>query len=127
MPKLSWSAGGSVDDDRTYVALVSRLPLSSYRYLPGFVRDTALVRRQLKRSEGLIEFSLWAEGSLRRFWTLSVWRDRASMTAFVAAEPHRTVMRRASERLGDTAFTEFEICGRDLPAEWAAAVHRIDD
>ena len=36
-----------------YVAMASRLPLKSYRFLPGFVRDTMRIRRQLGQTAGL--------------------------------------------------------------------------
>ena len=100
---------------------------SSYRHLPGFLRDVVIVNRQLKRSDGLVKMSLWAEPSLKRYWTLSIWQDKASMTAFVGAEPHRSVMRRSPERLGDTAFEEFEVGADEIPVPWDAAIRRLND
>ena len=47
MPALPWVQREAIDPNLTYVAMASRLPLNRYRSVPGFLRDTLAIRRQL--------------------------------------------------------------------------------
>ena len=53
MPALPWLERQPIDPQRQYVAMASRLPLKSYRFIPGFMRDTMRIRRQLGQAAGL--------------------------------------------------------------------------
>ena len=61
MPALPWVGRQDIDPDRDYVVMASRLPLKAHRYIPGFLRDTLRIRRQLARTEGLVAYALNAQ------------------------------------------------------------------
>jgi heme-degrading monooxygenase HmoA len=118
MPALPWTARQAVDPGRTYVAMASRLPLRRRRSIPGFLRDTLAIRRQLSRADGLVGYALDAQLGRRTFWTFSVWQDRVSLNAFASSEPHRAITRRLRPLMGQTRFEFFPIPGSDLPLAW---------
>lgn len=125
MPALPWTTIRPPDPDRTYTAFATRLPLTAHRYVPGFLRDTMRIRRQLATSPGLVGYGLLAELRAKTFWTVSVWEDDASLRAFAAGEPHRAIMRRVPRRMGASAFHPFEITAADLPLGWADVKERL--
>jgi hypothetical protein len=58
MPALPWLERQPIDSQRQYVAMASRLPLKSHRFIPGFMRDTMRIRRQLGQAAGLVGYTL---------------------------------------------------------------------
>jgi heme-degrading monooxygenase HmoA len=115
MPALPWAQRQAVDPGRQYMAMASRLPLRRHRSIPGFLRDTLAIRRQLARTGGLIGYALDAQLARKTFWTFSVWQDQASLDAFAAADPHRAIIRRLRPLMGQTRFEFFHVSGSDLP------------
>jgi heme-degrading monooxygenase HmoA len=118
MPALPWTARQPVDPGRTYLAMASRLPLTHRRSIPGFLRDTLAIRRQLAHAHGLVGYALDAQLGRKTFWTFSVWEDKASLDAFASADPHRAITRRLRPLMGQTRFEFFQIPGSDLPLTW---------
>jgi heme-degrading monooxygenase HmoA len=98
--------------------MASRLPLRRRRSIPGFLRDTLAIRRQLARAHGMVGYALDAELARKTFWTFSVWEDQASLDAFAASGPHRAITRRLRPLMGQTRFESFQIPGSDLPMTW---------
>jgi heme-degrading monooxygenase HmoA len=125
MPALPWTTISTPDPNRTYTGFATKLPLTSHRYVPGFLRDTMKVRRPLASSPGLVGYSLLAELRAKTFWTVSVWDDEASLRAFAGADPHIAIMRRQPARMGQSAFRTFEVAGRELPLTWPATKDRL--
>jgi heme-degrading monooxygenase HmoA len=125
MPALPWTTVRTPDPTTTYVAFATRLPLSRHRYIPGFLRDTVRIRRQLRGAPGLLGYGLLAELGRATFWTVSVWEDEAALRAFAAAEPHRSVMRRVPARMGASAFRPFDVRGADVPIAWRDVKTRL--
>jgi hypothetical protein len=125
VPALPWTSITQPDPDQTYVGFATRLPLTAHRYLPGFLRDTLRIRRQLAASPGLVGDALLAEVRAKTFWTVSVWADEASLRTFASAEPHHSVMRRVPARMADSAFRTFAVRGRELPLAWPASKERL--
>ena len=118
MPALPWAQRRAVEPGRTYVAMASRLPLRRRRSIPGFLRDTLAIRRQLARADGLVGYALDAELARKTFWTFSVWEDQASLDAFASSDPHRAIIGRLRPLMGPTRFEFFQIPGSDLPLTW---------
>ena len=118
MPATPWVERQPIDPNRDYVAMASRLPLARYRSIPGFLRDTLAIRRQLAQARGLVGYALNAELTRKRFWTFSVWEDRASLDAFASSDPHRRIIRRLAPLMGQTRFEFMRVPGSELPATW---------
>ena len=118
MPALPWVRREAIDPDVTYVAMASRLPLSHYRSVPGFMRDALAIRRQLAGAAGLIGYALDAELTKRTFWTFSVWRNRGDLDSFAASDPHKRIIARLRPLMGETRFEFFPLPGDKLPMTW---------
>ena len=118
MPALPWTQRLAVEPGRQYVAMASRLPLKRRRSIPGFLRDTLAIRRQLARADGLVGYALDAELAHKTFWTFSVWEDQASLDAFASSEPHSAIIRRLRPLMGQTRFEFFPVPGASLPRTW---------
>lgn len=118
MPALPWTKREEIAPDKTYVAMASRLPLRHYRSIPGFLRDTMAIRRQLAAADGLVGYALNAQPARKTFWTFSVWADRESLDAFATSEPHRRITARLADRMGATRFEFLTVAGSELPLGW---------
>jgi hypothetical protein len=125
MPALPWARREAPDPEREYVTMASRLTLSSYWSIPGFMRATMAIRRQLAKSEGLVGYSLKTDLPHKTFFTYSAWVDDASLQTFAAAQPHAGIMRAMKSKMSDTHFEFFETRGRDLPEPWKRVVMRV--
>jgi heme-degrading monooxygenase HmoA len=125
VPALPWLERQPIDPQREYVAMASRLPLKSYRFVPGFLRDTMQIRRQLAQTPGLIGYTLNAGLARKTFLTFSVWEDQASLDRFAATDPHRGIIGRLRPRMMPTRFEFFPISGADLPLSWEQITARV--
>ena len=124
MPDLPWRARRRPDPATEYVALLSYLPLRRFRTLPTFTRFILAVQGQLAGAGGLVGYTLRARPFSRRFWTLSVWDDEATLRQFVVAKPHRDIMQSLRGKMGETSFTRWQVRGCDLPLSWEDAMER---
>ena len=127
MPALPWTERRPIDPSATYVAMASRLPLRRHRAVPGFLRDTLRIRRQLAGSPGLVGYGLKADLLRKTFWTFSVWEDQAAIDAFARTDPHREVVRRLATHMGPTRFATFAVAGDAVPTTWAEMTAPLAD
>ena len=125
MAELPWYSHSGAVPERDYVALLSYLPLRSWR-IPWLLLYNVRIQRQLRASSGLIGYSLRAQLAAKRFWTLSVWQDEAALQGFVAAPPHVAVMKALAPHMGTTRFIRWTVTGSDLPLQWDDALKRGD-
>jgi nitrite reductase/ring-hydroxylating ferredoxin subunit len=125
MPALPWKSFATPESGREYHALLSHLPLNTFRALPKFMRYTIQIRRQLASSEGLIGYSLDANVPGKEFWTLSVWEDRESLWRFVQRMPHSRVMTDLLPHMAQTDFFHFEVDGTSVPPDWNETKRRM--
>ena len=93
MASIPWRSCSPADPNREYLVLLSFLPLKRRWRIPWLLPKTFRITRQLRRSAGLVGYSLYATLTTGHFWTLSVWDDEAALQEFVHAEPHRGTMR----------------------------------
>jgi quinol monooxygenase YgiN len=115
---------GTPDKNREYFALLSSLPLSEYRAIPGFLRFSSQIQKQLRATPGVIGYSLRAKLLSRNFWTLSAWADEKALTDFVAKIPHEQAMQAMMPHMGPTKFTKWKVLGSALPLQWEEAMQR---
>lgn len=118
MPALPWIQRQPLDPATRYVAMASRLPLHRHRAVPGFLRDTLRIRRQLVTAPGLVGYGLKADLLDKTFWTFSVWEDQAALAAFARSDPHRQITQRLASRMGQTRFATFTVAGDAVPTTW---------
>lgn len=127
MPKLPWTTITEVDPATQVTVMASRLPLRRHRHVPGFLRSTLRIRRQLARSEGLVGYALDAKLVGKTFWTLSAWTDRPSLGRFDRADPHRGEVDATRPRMLPTTFVLWTTTAGELPVDWAEAVRRVEE
>lgn len=128
MPHLHWKSDETATDpDQVVVAFASAFVAPRWRDLIAVMRWVPSIARQLRHSDGLIEYRLSARVLTRRLTTVSVWRDHASMAAFVTAEPHRTAMIGLAGRLGTPAFATVELPASSvrLDADMLLSLHGV--
>jgi hypothetical protein len=107
------------------MALISRLTLKSFWTIPRFLIFGRQVEKQLADAKGLVGYSLQAEFSARRFWTLSVWRNEAALMDFVYALPHNRVMESLANHTSETGFMRWQIGSDQLPPDWVKAKEKF--
>src|SRR3954452_8906678 len=128
MPSLDWTSARPEDaPPGEMVVMASLLKLESFRRVPGFLRAALAIRRQVLRSGGAVGVALKTELPRRTFFTLSAWRDRHALDAFVRAEPHLSSMRGYRPAMADSRFVFWSISGEALPPSWSEAQRRLDE
>lgn len=125
MPALPWKSFTTPESSEEYHALLSHLPLNTFRALPKFFKYVLQIRRQLADSEGLIGYSLDANVPGKEFWTLSVWEDREYLWQFVQRIPHSRAMTDLLPHMGQTDFFHFEVNGSSVPPDWQETKRRM--
>jgi hypothetical protein len=122
-----WKSFSMTSAEREYMALLSFLPLKTYRKIPRFLRYSLQIERQLETAQGLIGHSLQAQILRREFWTLSVWVDETSLMSFVNHAPHAGIMDSLAPHMGNTRFVRWKVKGSELPLKWQEAKRRYYD
>ena len=125
MPVLPWVTVGPADPDHEVVVMASRFRLRSPLDVPGFLFAALRIRRQVRRAPHALGVALDARPLSRTFYTLSAWRDRASIAAMVGVDPHRRVMKRYSSRTAESTFRFWLVPGAELPVAWEEAHRRL--
>lgn len=70
---------------------ITRLRIRSLRFMPAFIVDTFKTLAQARRAEGFLTGSLLADRKFT-FWTMTLWRDQASMKRYMTSGPHLKAM-----------------------------------
>ncbi|GEM_PF-2982075 len=110
---------------KQYLAVATRLGIKSYRYVILFMRLAMKVQKQAAASRGNVKSAIKAGLFSNRWYTLSVWEDRASMLAFLREEPHATAIRNMAKwGRPDSTFVEFTPANPDVT--WAEAKHQLE-
>jgi hypothetical protein len=118
VPTKPWVTLSQPDPDREYLVLLSELPLRRFRDLGAFLLYTWRIRGQLRRTPGLLGYSLQAHILQRQFWTLSVWEGEAALHQFVVENPHGQVMTALREKMDQTRFVRWSTRGSEFPPRW---------
>jgi quinol monooxygenase YgiN len=109
--------------DRMPVMVVTRLRLRRPELLDDFFVASVAVIEQAKAASGSLGVDAMAENN-DVWWTVSAWQDRAAMRAFVAAEPHHSVIPRVDEFCDEATFVDWEQDSAELPA-WDISYARL--
>jgi hypothetical protein len=119
-----WKRLIRVDPGKEYLALLTYLPLRSYRKIPGFLRYSLQVQRQMRETPGAVGYSFRAKVLTRNFWTFSVWENDRALMDFVAKVPHGEAMKSFRPYMGTTKFTRWKLPGSAVPPSWHEAMKR---
>lgn len=121
---MPWTALALVDPSCEYLALLSYLPLRTYSKIPAFIRYSLQVQQQMRKTPGVIGYSMRAKILSRDFWTVSVWEDDRALMEFVRTAPHGEVMKSIAPHMGATRFTRWKLRGSAVPPTWHDAMKR---
>lgn len=125
MPPLPWTTAPAADEDQEpVVVMASLLRLDSLRRVPGFLRAAMAIRQQVLQADGAVGVAL-NTALPRTFFTLSAWRDRDALSAFVRSEPHVSTMRRYRPAMADARFVFWNAAANGLPPSWSEVQRRL--
>lgn len=136
----TWLSGCalSVPFKRTKLASEGGLPtdtsvlvvVSSTEHRPGmrgeFFKDTKAVLATMENQPGLLGYAVRFEIFGKRAWTMTAWKDEASLTTFVRSPAHREAVRRSGETAQNIRFASVEMPFGALPMSWKEARRRLD-
>ncbi|TAK13403.1 MAG: DUF3291 domain-containing protein [Acidobacteria bacterium] len=105
------------------VVSVTRLRLRSAWFLPAFLFHAIRSQLQSKRAAGNISTQVLNDANLA-FWTLTVWRDKDAMRAYMISGAHKTAMPKLMAWCDEAAMADWT---QDHPAppSWADAHKRL--
>jgi heme-degrading monooxygenase HmoA len=86
-----------------------------------FFQDTRRVLAGLPEQPGLVGYSFRFEIFGRTAWTMTAWKDEASLNAFVRSPAHREAVRRSGETAQNLRFVTLERAIGSLPLNWRDA------
>lgn len=124
MPPKPWTTFIRADPDREYLVLLTELPLKRWRDLGVLLIYTWRIQGQLRRTPGLLGYSLLARVSRKQFWTLSVWEGEGVLQQFVAEEPHVGTMKALRAKISQPRFIRWSIRGDQIPPDWQVAFEK---
>ena len=119
-----WTTARIPENSREFLCIATFLPVLRWRYVVPFLRLSVQIENQLRKSPGIVRYGLKTNVPQKHFWTLSVWDSRASVNAFVAAQPHATAVGQFERWAGEgAAFVEWEASSSDFA--WAEVFDKL--
>ena len=123
--KSPWKSLSVLEQDRKYLVLASSIPPRSKSSTRRLFNGASAVRKQLKKTEGVVGFSLLARPLRKQYATLSIWIDERALAAFADSSPHRGLMQDLSSEMGPTKFVRWTIDGSAGRPSWSEALRRL--
>ena len=102
---------------------VTRLHLRGLGALLPFLRDNERAASQILTSPGFVKGKLLVAGP-RTYWTVTVWRDEASMRAYRGGGAHGEVMKKLAGWCDEASVVHWTQESADLPT-WKIAHERM--
>jgi hypothetical protein len=125
MPSFPWTSVLDPDLDHDYVVMATRFTLTSRRHLLGVMNSTQELWQSLPSTAGLAGYRFDVSPVAGTLSTLTAWRDRASLTAFVRGPLHASLVAHTSPLMKSSHFAEWTSAGADLPPTWQTARRRL--
>lgn len=125
MPILPWTPINAIDPHGDYLVMATRFVVTSRRRIPQVVRATQTLWDALPSTDGLFGYTLRASISQCTLSTLTAWRDRDSLNAFVRGAPHLAVMGRTRQWTADSHFASWTASGLELPPDWSTVLSQL--
>src|SRR5262245_25208785 len=104
---------------------VTRLRLSSVRFLPAFAWYALRSAAQARGTQGCVGARLRKPRGLT-FWTLTAWESESAMTAFRGRAPHRDVMPRLAAWCDEASVAHWIEDAEDW-SSWPRAASRLQE
>ncbi len=105
---------------------VTRLRVRSVKYLPAFLWQAILSKRQAERSPGFVGGKLLLDAHWT-FWTLTVWEQEREMKAFRSSRPHAQVMPQLARWCDEAAYAHWMRTDNSVPGWTEAYEHLVSE
>ena len=92
-----------------------------------FDRNLWNVVARLNAQPGLIGYSVRKQIFGSEMWTMTVWKDEASLIAFVQSQSHTRAIQEGDEALTDSSFVRVRVDAESIPLEWDQVIAWIDE
>ena len=102
---------------------VTRLRVRSVWQLPRFFRHAIPSASQARKAPGNLGVELLNDANFT-FWTKTVWKDEASMRAYMLAGAHRKAMSAIQELADEASVVHFEQ-DSETPPDWQASYQKM--
>ena len=112
-----------IDDRQTVVVALTHAVVGDSRR--NFDRGVEGVVDSLESQPGLIGYSLRRELLGNEAWTLTVWRDEASLDAFVRSPAHRQAIQNGMGDITTASFRRIELPAAKIPIDWESALEYL--
>jgi hypothetical protein len=125
MEKEETAALGT-DSEMDFTCVATFLPLKNWKYMISFQLMTWKVSKQVKRSEGIVNYAVKANFPKKHFWTFSIWKDKVSLHRFISQEPHAIAVKKFEIWAGEgSAFVEW--ASQSDKIDWREALQRLQN
>jgi hypothetical protein len=108
------------------VIVVTRLRLKDPALLDEFFTDAVAAIEQAQQAEGNLGADALADAD-NAWWSVSAWRERAPMEAFVWAQPHNGITARLDHYCDEATFVDWEQDSPELPDWQTSWRHLVAD
>ena len=98
------------------IIVVTRLRLRDAALLDEFFTDAVAAIEQAMTSEGNLGADALADAN-NAWWSVTAWRERPQMQAYVDSEPHRGISARLDHYCDEATFVDWDQASPDLP-DW---------
>jgi hypothetical protein len=105
------------------VIVVTRLRLRDPALLDEFFTHAAAVLEQAQKSAGNLGADALADAN-NAWWSVTSWRERPPMEAFVGQEPHLSTMALLDHLCDEATFVDWEQASPDLP-DWPTSYRHL--
>ena len=106
-----------------YFVSATRLRVRSIFFIVGFMRANEASVKTLVKTPGFISGKELTDKGLT-FWTLTIWKDEASMKAFRNSAPHRKAMHGLPQWCNEASYTHWMQEEEQLP-DWDTAYKKM--
>lgn len=125
MQESKWNTISQPDVNKSYLVLLTYLPLKHYHTIPRFLGYTNKIKQELEKARGLIGYSLRVQPFKKQFWTLSVWEDETALNEFAFKGFHSGVMIILKDEIESPKFVRWKISGNEVPPSWEKAAEKF--
>lgn len=109
----------SASPDAVAVLSITHITLKDDRVLRSQFWDAVgRIDRAMLSQPGLLGYSRRTEILGDEAWTATVWRDEASLVAFLASPAHAAAMREQRDVFTDARFARVRMPERQVPTAW---------
>lgn len=92
----------------------------------AFDRGADRVVEMLPAQPGIVGYSVRSRLLGHEVWTATVWRDDASIDAFVRSPEHLTAVRQGSSAIANVEYHRVQIPFSELPLDWSRVLAELE-